>query len=233
MNYKVGDYYSRTLYAYDEDGNEIDSSSLSGNVIYADEELFVLDSQGSNLETVDSFAICFADCQKYIPKFDYTCSYAGNPHCDYFIPITQETEKRLVYQGVYIPFLIELNERATKFNASINEDGYISYHDFIEYGENDDSFQYSTVEYTEAKKIIFPNDIESITTEMTGFFYEITHIKIINPKIIMELQSFEHCKISVITIADKTVIFTKRFSLKSLIKKANLEMKSIYEVIGL
>lgn len=90
-HYKAGDIYERTFTVTDEDG-ELYKHYLSGSVIYADDEVFIIGMSGRSFGEFDFFSIPLSRCREYYPGVNYTFEREGNPHADQFIPMQQGTE---------------------------------------------------------------------------------------------------------------------------------------------
>ena len=91
MRYKVGDKYDREYIINDENGLEMDRFQLRGEVIYADDDEFLVKaSNSSSAEITQFYSLPLDLCIETYPSIDFKS--VKTQHFENFIPLEQGTE---------------------------------------------------------------------------------------------------------------------------------------------
>jgi hypothetical protein len=102
MKHKVGDKYFREYLANDEEGNEMASLILQGEVVYSNETVFiVIADSNSHAEIAIMNGLLYERCRTFFPDFEYNKFSYGKPLQERFVPMNQEDEEFLFFEEDY------------------------------------------------------------------------------------------------------------------------------------
>ena len=102
MKHKVGDKYLRDYVAYDEEGNNMAIFTLQGEVVYANDTVFiVLAGSNSDYEVATMNGLLYECCRTFFPDFEYNKFSYGKPLQERFLPMNQEDEECLFFDEDY------------------------------------------------------------------------------------------------------------------------------------
>ena len=93
MKFKNGDRYFREYIIYDDEGEEVESFTLIGEVVFADEDKFIVLAEApTGAEIANYSGLLYKDCKEMFPEFDYNKFVFGEPLWERFVPLYQDDE---------------------------------------------------------------------------------------------------------------------------------------------